>query len=204
MSVTSDIATELHNIKTSITTALGNKGVTSSGQWKNFKSEIEKIVTIFDISSGTDMSHMFSYRTSLTTVPLFNTGLVTNMSYMFSGCTSLTTVPAFNTGAVTNMNNMFYNCTSLTTVPAFNTSAVASMSYMFSGCTSLTTVDMFGMKVSFNLTSCTRLSTEEINKIFNNCGQAAPGAIITLPNTDNAKSADNSIATAKGWTIAYA
>ena len=180
MSVTSDIATELHNIKSSITTALGNKGVTSSGRWANFKSEIEKIVTIFDISSGTDMSHMFSYRTSLTTVPLFNTSRVTDMSYMFSGCRSLTTVPAFDTSRVTNTNSMFSNCTSLTTV------------------------DMYGMKVSFDLRSCTRLSTEEINKIFNNCGQAVSEATITLPNTDAVKAADNSIATAKGWTIVYA
>ena len=204
MSVTSDIATELHNIKTSITTAIGNKGVTSSGQWKNFKSEIEKIVTIFDISSGTDMSHMFSYRTSLTTVPLFNTSSVTNMSYMFSGCISLTTVPLFNTSRVANMSNMFFNCTSLTTVPAFDTSRVTNMNNMFFNCTSLTTVDIYLMKVSFDLKSCTRLSTEEINKIFNNCGQAVSGATITLPNTDTAKAADNSIATAKGWTIVYA
>ena len=156
MSVTSDIATELHNIKTSIATALSHKGVISSGRFENFKSEIEAIV------------------------------------------------PQFDTDTVTDMRNMFNNCTSLTAVPLFNTGSVTNMDSMFRGCTSLTTVDMYGMKVSFDLRSCTRLSTEEINKIFNNCGQAVSGATITLPNTANAKSADNSIATAKGWTISYA
>ena len=180
MSVINDIATELHNIKTSITTALGNKGITSSGKWSNFKSEIEAIGLTFD------------------------TGKVTDMNNMFNNCTSLTTVPEFDTSKVTNMYSMFYNCSSLTTVPAFNTGLVTNMNAMFDNCSSLTTVDMYGMKVSFDLKSCKKLSTEEINKIFNNCGQAVSGAIITLPNTANAKSADNSIATAKGGTIVYA
>ena len=204
MSVTSDIANELHNIKTSITTALGNKGVTSSGKWSNFKSEIEAIGLTFDTGKVTDMSYIFFNWTFLTTVPTFDTGQATNMNNMFTNCTSLTTVPEFDTSKVTNMYRMFYNCSSLTTVPLFNTSSVTNMNDMFYNCTSLTSVDMHGMKVSFDLISCKKLSTEEINKIFNNCGQAVSEATITLPNTDAVKAADNSIATAKGWTIVYA
>lgn len=45
MSVVNDIVTELHNIKTSITTALKTKGVTSSGQWANLGKEIQNIYT---------------------------------------------------------------------------------------------------------------------------------------------------------------
>ena len=57
------------------------------------------------------------------------------------------------------------------------------------------------MNVSFDLSSCTKLSTEEINKIFRNCGQANPGATISLPKTNAAQAADKSIVTAKGWTV---
>jgi surface protein len=139
------------------------------------------------------MAFMFNSCTSLTTVPLFNTGAVTNMSSMFGICTTLITVPLFNTGAVTSMSSMFFGCTTLTTVPLFNTGAVTSMASMFNGCTSLTSVPLLisgagtdankfngifstclnltraalnGSEYSISYSGC-KLSKEELESIFN-------------------------------------
>ena len=49
----------------------------------------------FDTSNVTDMSQMFYYCSSLTSVPLFDTSNVTNMSGMFMLCDSLTTLGGF-------------------------------------------------------------------------------------------------------------
>jgi surface protein len=53
---------------------------------------------------------MFSWCTSITGIPLFNTSNVTRMDSMFSVCTSLESIPLFDTSKVTNINEMFYNC----------------------------------------------------------------------------------------------
>jgi surface protein len=118
-------------------------------------------VPLFNTGAVTDMNSMFSGCSSLTTVPLFNTAAVTNMGGMFSSCTSLTTVPLFNTAAVTNMVSMFSGCSSLTSVPLFNTAAVTNMSSMFSGCSSLTTVPL--------LISGAGTSTGKFGSIFTSC-----------------------------------
>jgi surface protein len=118
-------------------------------------------VPLFNTGAVTDMSSMFSGCSSLTSVPLFNTAAVTNMGGMFNSCTSLTTVPLFNTAAVTNMVSMFSGCSSLASVPLFNTAAVTNMSSMFSGCSSLTTVPL--------LISGAGTSTGKFGSIFTSC-----------------------------------
>ena len=101
-----------------------------------------------DTSECTNMSNMFNYCTSLTSLDVskWNTSQVTDMSSMFSGCSGLTSLDLsnFNTSQVTDMGFMFSNCSGLTSLDLsnFNTSQVTSMSEMFSGCTSLASLDL--------------------------------------------------------------
>ena len=75
------------------------------------------------INNVTDMSYMFSYCSSLSTLPnisKWNTNKVTNISYMFGWCESLSSLPdisKWNTNNVTNMSKMFYGCSSLSSLP---------------------------------------------------------------------------------------
>ena len=68
---------------------------------------------------------------------------VTNMSYMFSFCSSLSSLPdisKWNTNNVNNMSHMFYGCSSLSSLPdisKWNTNNINDMSYIFYGCSSL-------------------------------------------------------------------
>jgi surface protein len=120
-------------------------------------------VPLFNTGAVTDMGFMFYNCTSLTSVPLFNTGAVTDMGFMFNSCTSLTSVPLFNTGAVTAIGGMFNSCTSLTSVPLFNTGAVTDMGFMFNSCTSLTSVPLFNTGAVTDMSNmfynCTSLTT---------------------------------------------
>ena len=94
-----------------------------------------------DTSNVTNMSHMFTSCTNLTTIPQINTSNVTNMRNMFSGCTNLTTTTSqLDTSNVTDMRYMFNSCTNLTTIPQINTSNVTNMSLMFASCANLTTI----------------------------------------------------------------
>lgn len=99
-----------------------------------------------DTSNVTNMSFMFDYCSSLTTLDLshFDTSNVTNTNAMFSGCRNLTTLDLshFDTSNVTEMRYMFNDCRNLTTLDLshFDTSNDTDMECMFENCNSLRTI----------------------------------------------------------------
>ncbi|MCB8511771.1 BspA family leucine-rich repeat surface protein, partial [Enterococcus faecalis] len=103
-----------------------------------------------------DMSQMFAYCTSLTSLDLssFNTENVTNMDFVFHYCTSLTNLDlsGFNTENVITMNRTFnanYALANLKLGPQFfNTGKVTNMQAMFWGCRSLTNLDVSKLDMS--------------------------------------------------------
>jgi hypothetical protein len=133
------------------------------------------------------MNGMFTNCSSLTTVPLFDTASVTNMNSMFSNCSSLTTVPLFNTASVTDMNSMFQVCTSLISVPLLISgtgTTTTKFSNIFQNCISLTRAALSGSKYSISYAGC-KLSTEELESIFNNLDTRAAAAAQTLTISNN-------------------
>ena len=128
-----------------------------------------------DTSQVTNMSSMFSFCNSLTSLDLssFNTSQVTDMSSMFSRCSSLTTLDLsnFDTLKVTNMLSMFNNCNSLTTldISRFNTKNVTNMSSMFEQCSSLTNLNLSSFNTSqvismdYMFANCSSLTTLDLS-----------------------------------------
>ena len=108
----------------------------------------------FDFSNVTDMSNMFYYCNSLTSLDIggWDVSNVTNMGSMFDSCTNITSLDLSNfvTSKVTNMGGMFNGCYRLTSldIGGWNVSNVASMGSMFSNCKSLTSLDIGGWNVS--------------------------------------------------------
>ena len=135
-------------------------------------------------SEVTDMSYMFTWCQSLTSVNVsgFNTSKVTSMEGMFAlaDLRSLD-LSNFNTANVTSMSYMFYGCGDLTNLnlSAFNTSKVTDMEYMFYG-SGLTSLDLSGFNTS-KVTSmegmfagCSRLSSLDVSSfntanVINTC-----------------------------------
>ena len=119
-----------------------------------------------DFSRVTDMSRMFEYCFSLTSLDLsgLNTSQVTNMSYMFNGCSSLTSLDLsnFDTSKVLDMSYMFRMCRNLPSLDLsnFDTSQVTDMSGMFSGCTHLTTVKVINCNDATKQKILTQLQTD--------------------------------------------
>ena len=131
--------------------------------------KIDKILEIdfssLDTSQVTNMSHMFSGMSNLTTLNLsnFDTSKVTDMGSMFFGMSNLITIDLsnFDTSHVTDMYYMFYDMISLTTLDLsnFDTSKVTDMSHMFERVRNLTILDLS----SFNTSQVT-----DMNSMFYN------------------------------------
>ena len=102
----------------------------------------------FNTENITDMSHMFDYCISLTSINFtnFNTKNVKNMEFLFSKCSALKLLDLsnFNTENVENMSFMFSFSSLLTSInlKSFNTKNVITMNSMFHSCYRLTSIDL--------------------------------------------------------------
>ena len=165
MSIVSQIS-RLKNAKSSIKTAIENKGVTvGSGTIDTYASKIDEINTEGDyfgeigeylyewvggsiaqvikkipenlVIKSTHIDSLFEFCSSITTIPNFDLSFVVSMRYMFNGCTSLTSMPNINLPELVDAVRMFNNCSALTDVPALNAPKLSIVQNMFLGCTAL-------------------------------------------------------------------
>ena len=152
-------------------------------------SKVSDLTTInggvkFNVKNATDLTKMFRYCSSLTSLDLsnFDTSKVISMGYMFDDCSSLTSLDLsnFDTSNVTNMRYMFGDCYSLTSLDlsSFNTSNVTDMYFMFFDCSSLTSLDLS----SFNTSNVT-----DMNNVFNGCSKLTS---LDLSNFNTSKVTD--------------
>jgi surface protein len=147
-----------------------------------------KTVDYCDTSNFTDMSYMFYYCQSLTSINLsdWNTSNVTNLKYTFCYCTKLTSldVSNWNTSNVTSMYGTFWYCPKLTSLnlSKWNTSQVTTMYQMFAYCYDLAVLDLSNFdtsKVTSTIgmfTSCSKLQELRLD----NCSNDAISDIITM------------------------
>ena len=158
------IYTDVNNGDGTITRTITSDSLPSSISFRA-KSDLTS-VSYLNVSNVTDMTCMFYYCESLTSIDLSNwdTSKVTDMNNMFYNCRSLTIldISSFDTSNVTSMQSMFSKCSNLTSLDLsnFNTSKVTDMRSMFNFCTSLTSIDLS----SFNTSSVTTM-----NSMFYQC-----------------------------------
>ena len=140
-----------------------------------------------DTTRTTDMSGMFRDCAALAELDVSNfaTDIVTDMSHMYSGCSKMTSIAGlsnFDTSSVTNMSGMFAKSaiTSLDGLSSWDTGSVINMSYMFAGIshpfetvndisgwdTSKVT-DMSGMFAKSAITSLDGLSNWDTSSVIN-------------------------------------
>lgn len=124
--------------KVVFTPAFANARPTSTHSWfEDFPLETIDGIEYLNTSEVTDMSYMFRFCPSLTTIDVthFDTRNVTDMAAMFEQCHALQSVDlsGFNTEKVTSMHDMFDYCGNLhyVDVSHFNTSNVVDFGNMF-------------------------------------------------------------------------
>jgi uncharacterized protein (TIGR02145 family) len=91
-------------------------------------------ISSWDVSSVTDMSHMFNYANSFNSdLSTWDVSSVTNMKQMFNAASSFNSdISSWNVSSVTNMFVMFYNVPNFNSdISSWNVSSVINMYGMF-------------------------------------------------------------------------
>jgi len=177
----------------------------------------------FDTTNVTDVGGMLYQCYSLDEIPLLNFQNLTKADAFIQSCYGLRNIPAFNMPKVTNalqfihlsqsitsvpdihfevLENAFYmfnGCYSLRTIGALDFSNVTNMTNTFVGCRSLSKCDIYGAKVTHYYNNCS-FTADGLNNIFNNLATVV-GQTIGITGNPGAATCDQSIATAKGWTV---
>lgn len=164
------------------------------------------VVTVpnFDTKHITHMGGMFMNTDYLEDGPILDTSSVKYMQNMFDTSRNLKNLPLYNTSQVVNMENTFRKCPQLTTIPAYDVSNVTNLYAVFNGCSKLKSILMYGMKVSFDISSSTKFEQSDLVTILNNLATVTTTQTLTIGSTNLAKltDEDKAIATNKGWTLA--
>jgi PHIKZ145 len=127
---------------------------------------------------------------------------------MAVGCVNLTDVTAVFGGSLKSMNMSFYGCSSLRKVDAImDLSECGDVGNAFTNCTSLEEVRLKGLKVSIDLSTCTKLSIDSARYLLENV-QTVSGKRIDLSRklleaNEEALGDLGDTASDKGWTINY-
>lgn len=189
---------------------LKNTNLVTSTSYMFYQATSLLYAPYFTTSNVTNFTFMFSSCPALESVPVYDMSKATTTYGMFYGCYGLKIAPTFDISNVTNITYMFYQCVELKTISLNNASNVSITTGAFDGCYSLSTVDVKGMKNTHSYVACS-LSKEELEKIFTDLGTATSGATIQLSgpyyfsgsNWGISNTLNTTIATDKGWTVAF-
>jgi hypothetical protein len=175
--------------------------------WEVYKSQSLHATKWNSAFSCYDTDNAYQYVETLDFLDFSGSENITSMATIFRGCYGLKTLPLFDMSNVTNLRFAFNGCSNIETVPAYNVSNATDLYGVFNECAKLKTIHMFGMKVSFNLSSANNYFTREaLLEVINNCadltGQTAQTLKLGNYNLERLTNEDKAIATNKNWTLA--
>ena len=154
------------------------------------------------------MNSLVSGCKALKSLSLGDCSNVELIDQMAVGCVNLTDVTAVFGGSLKSMNMSFYGCSSLRKVDAImDLSECGDVGNAFTNCTSLEELRLKGLKVSIDLSTCTKLSIDSARYLLENV-QTVSGKRIDLSRklleaNEEALGDLGDTASDKGWTINY-
>ena len=154
------------------------------------------------------MNSLVSGCKALKSLSLGDCSNVESIEQMVVGCVNLTDVTAVFGGSLKSINMAFYGCSSLRKIDAIiDLSECRDAVNAFNGCTSLEEVRLKGLKVSLDLSACTKLSMDSVRYLLENVQEVSSQRIDLnrklLETNEEALGDLGDTASEKGWTINY-
>lgn len=120
---------------------------------------------------------------------------------VFQDCLSLTDPGMITLNSALLTGYMFYGCNSLVVGPAYDISNTVNTGSFYAFCTALSKVNtIVSTKDGFIISNC-NLSTASLNAFYSILPTLGTGRTLYVGGNPGSATANNSIATAKGWTI---
>ena len=138
---------------------------------------------------------------------VFDATSATSLNAAFRGIhVRNSTIEINNIQPNTSCVQLFFNCWAFTTIPAIDLSNASSLEQAFAYCDDITSVLCTGMKVSFSLADCTKLSGDAARVVIDNVATITDGTGPTLTLSTATKEQlnadDITTLTNKGWNLA--
>ena len=165
-------------------------------------------LTIGDVPKCRYFSSLASGDASLRTLNIGNASSAEDISQLAVNCANLTTITASFGNQVTNAQMAFYGCSALQRIDGdLDLSSATNVSSTFGGCSSLEEVRIKGIKVSLDLSACTKLSMDSVRYLLENVQEVSSQRIDLnrklLETNEEALGDLGDTASGKGWTINY-
>jgi hypothetical protein len=174
---------------------LGNNNLASTF----INSLLEECGDITATANNTNVSSFFNGARRLRKVGAIS-GPIFNSSNMFQNCILLESV-LITLSLNTSFSNFANNCISLESLVVNNANFITNTGNMILNCYSLSELILNGITIGFNAAN-TALTPQSLQDLFTSLGTANGSQTITLPTRLNTE--PTTVATGKGWTIAYA
>jgi hypothetical protein len=184
-------------------------------------------IPLLNLSNMKSATFMFSGCVNLYTIPSLDLSSLEDAWGMFSGCTNLTSTPTLDLSSCTSIQTMFYGCYSIIEIHLLNTSLVTNFRSAFTGCLLLQTLDTldfssatdidFMLLFAGNLQNFTMVqdsltisgltfdktdfSDTTLDSIFTALPTVTGSQNIIHRLNPGSATCDETIATAKGWTV---
>ena len=160
-----------------------------------------KSVPLFDTPNVTTFLDTFNrtYGLQKDSIPLFDMTNATTISRMFENSSTLPAIKLDATGVITADRVFMYN-TCLADVHITNMASVTNIVYIFWNCNSIQRCRLEGLTIGFDISN-NQMSATALNEMFTLLGTANGAQSITITGNYGAATCDQTIATAKGYTI---
>ena len=142
------------------------------------------------------------------TISIGSVPMVTNINSVAYDCPMLEEFTANFGDKISNARYMFYNCTKLRHINGvLDFSSITDLTGTFAVCASLEEVRLKGLKVSIDLSACTKLSMDSVRYLLGNVQEVSSQRIDLnrklLEANEEALGDLGDTASDKGWTINY-
>ena len=158
-----------------------SEGAVSGNTLKNLLDATKNASYLFYNYFGNEFNNLIQYN---------DTENVENFEYMFGYVGNYgqgVSLPLLNTKNGKKFKNTFFSVSEGTIFPGFNVSNSTNFYNMYAGCSRAISILMYGMKVDFTISACTKLEAEALVTILSNCQAITSTQTLTMGSTLLAK-----------------
>ncbi|PKP02049.1 MAG: hypothetical protein CVU11_13155 [Bacteroidetes bacterium HGW-Bacteroidetes-6] len=166
-----------------------------------FNGTLAEEIGDVDIRSATNTAGMLQNAPLIRKIGTINISNSESLYFAFTTSSLKGTLNLITTSALYECSYAFYGSANVTEITLSDASGITSTTGMFSSCPRLASLRLPGIAVSFSVASC-NMDATALNTLFGDLATiTGDPMVITITGNPGAATCDQTIATAKNWTV---